>query len=182
MIVKFKTWWLLSAAGAALLVAGTFSLLNPFHAFVRAVSYSGIALSANGILLGLLAANPLYIKEQKWLIAESALDLLFAVVLMFNPLMTFVILPLVIGTWMLCIGIVKTLSAFALRKYFNGWQYVLVTGILILTFGTLISFSPIPKASGIVTLVGIFCLLLGLMNIFDALRFKSMPVALTMML
>jgi len=182
MSVKLKTWWLLLLVGIGLVAAGTFSLLFPFHAFVRAVSYSGTALLANGIILAVLAANPLYIKEQKWLVAESALDMLFAVALMFNPIMTFIILPLIIGNWMFVIGIVKIFSAFALRKYFTGWKFVLLTGTLILAFGILINYNPIPKANGSITLVGIFCLLLGLLNIFDALRFKKMPATLNMML
>lgn len=181
MKIKFRTWWLLLAVGIVLIGTGIFSLLNPLQAFLNAVGYSGCALLANAVLLLLLANINVYKRERLWLIIESAVDMLFATVLLFNPLLTFIILPLVIGNWMFVTGIVKILAAYNLRKRIKGWIFILITGIVVLTSGILISYNPIGKASGSITFLGLFCLLLGLLNVFDALRFKKTEALLNMM-
>jgi len=181
MEIKFKTWWLLLAAGVILVCAGIFSLLYPLQAFLNAVGYTGSILLVNAVLLLLLGYTHSYKRERYWLIIESIVDMLFGATLLFNPLLTFIILPLVIGNWMFVVGIVKILAAWSLRKHIRQWLYILVTGVVVIAFGILISYNPIGKASGSITLLGLFCLVLGLLNVFDALRFKKEPAALNMM-
>ena len=181
MEIKFKTWWLLLAAGVILVCAGAFSLLYPLQAFLNAVGYTGGILLVNAVLLLLLGYTLTYKREKYWLIAESVVDMLFAATLLFNPLLTFIILPLVIGNWMFVVGTVKILAAWSVRKQIRQWPFILVTGIVVLAFGILVSYYPTGKASGGIKLLGFFCLLLGLLNVFDALRFKKAPAALHMM-
>lgn len=164
-----------------LVCSGILSLLYPLQAFLNAVAYTGAILLVNAVLLLLLGYTHSYKREKYWLIIESVVDMVFAATLLFNPLLTFIILPLVIGNWMFVVGILKILAALSVRKRIREWPVILFTGIVVLAFGMLISYYPTEKASGSIKLFGLFCLLLGLLNVFDALRFKRAPAALHMM-
>jgi len=181
MKIEFKSWWLLLATGVILVGAGILSLLYPLQAFLNAVGYTGGILMVNAVLLLLLGYTQSYKRERYWLIIESVVDMLFAAILLFNPLLTFIILPLVIGNWMFVVGIIKILAAWSIRKRVREWPFIAVNGTVMMAFGILISYYPIGKASGSIKLVGLFCLLLGLLNVFDALRFRRAPTALHMM-
>lgn len=82
---------------------------------------------------------------------------------------------------MFIVGILKILAAWSVRKRVREWLFILFTGIVILAFDLLISYHPIGRASGSIKPLGLFCLLLGLLDVFDALRFKKAPAALHMM-
>lgn len=184
MVVKnnIKTWWLLLVAGIFLLAIGIYALISPFHTFINLITYSGVALFLNGIFLVIIAsANVSFEKEKKWLIAESMIDFVFGIMLIFNPLLSFIVFPLLIGPWIFCIGILKVAAAIVLRKVVHGWLFILVAGILSIFFGWLIVYNPIPKASGITMVLGAFGITMGALNIFDAFRFRKTGSEVVMM-
>lgn len=178
----FKVWWLLLCFGAALIGLGLFSLLDPLHAFIKMISLSGTVLFLDGILLAILAGNVSNTFEKNLLAAESAVNCFFAALLCFNPLLTFIALPLIMGGWLICIGIVKLAASFGLRKYMREWVFITVTGCVAILFGFLIIYNPVAKANGMLILSGAFWLLMGLFYIIDALRFKNQVVGLNIML
>ena len=168
-------------SGIFLITIGIFALVSPLRTFINLVSYSGVALLLNGIFLVIISSNSTFTREKNWLIAESMVDFVFGLMLMFNPLLTFIVLPLLIGPWMLCIGLLKMAVALVLRKIINGWQFVFAAGCLAVCFGLLIVYNPIAKANGITIIIGAFGIIMGAVNIFDALRFKKSTPELNMM-
>lgn len=178
----FKTWWLLLGFGAALIGLGLFSMLEPLHAFIKMISLAGIILFLDGILLAILSGTVPNTFEKNMLAAESAVNCFFAALLCFNPLLTFIALPLIMGGWLICTGLVKLAASFGLRKYMREWLFIAGAGCLAILFGVLIIYNPAAKANGMLMLSGAFWLLMGLFYIIDALRFKNQAIGLTVML
>jgi uncharacterized membrane protein HdeD (DUF308 family) len=178
--IKMKLWWLLFAVGLLLLAAGIFALANPFHAFFRAVNYSGLALIANGLVLAVLSGNTIYKFEKNWLLSEATADFIFAMLMLFNPLFTFLVLPLLVSGWLFIIGAIKIFASIRLRKYLEAWPLVLVLGFISISFSLLLWNNPIEKASGDITIIGVFCFFIGCFNIIDAIRYKN-NIELSMM-
>jgi len=179
---KLKTWWLLLLTGCLLFTIGVFAFVKPFHTFINLVTYSGGVLLLNGIFLVIVSnSNTGNEQEKNWLIAESVLDFAFGIMLVFNPLLTFIVFPLLIGPWMFCIGILKITASIALRKIINGWVFIFAAGLISVCFGFLVVNDPIEKASGITTLIGAFGIVMGALNVFDAFRFKKTTAELNMM-
>jgi len=179
---KVKAWWLLLLVGIFLCVIGALAFIKPFHTFINLITYSGAALFLNGIFLVIVAStNTTHPKEKNWLIAEAMIDFIFGLALVFNPLFSFFAFSFLVGPWIFCIGAIKILACIVLRKVIRGWIFIFIAGLLSVGFGLLIVYNPIPKASGIITIMGAFCLVMGTLNIFDAFRFRRVTDEVVMM-
>src|SRR5882757_2280609 len=178
---KFRTWWLLIAVGAIFIGIGVFAFISPFSSYVRLVKYTGIGLLATGgFLLTVVVFNKKYPRERDWMQAESILHFLFAILLMFNPLLSFIALPYFIGAWIFSVGALKVLAALALRKIIRGWPFIFGIGILSVVFGALLIAGPLDKASSITILIGTFGIIMGSLYVVDAFRFRHREETLNM--
>jgi uncharacterized membrane protein HdeD (DUF308 family) len=180
---KLKTWWLIFTAGVILFVIGVYSWMAPLSAYYKLAKYSGFVLLINGLLLIWASANPkISVREKKWLSAESIAGFFFGILLIISPILSFIVFPILIGHWILCMGILKILGSVSLRKDIRGWVFILLTGILSVIFGILIAYISFPKANDITLLIGAFGVMTGLLDIIDSFRFRKMDGTLNMML
>ena len=180
---KFAAWWLMLAAGVIFLAIGIFAFVDPLTSYLKLVKFTGIALLVNGgILLTMVILQSKYPNERKWMQAESILHLFFGILFLFNPLLAFIALPYFIGVWVLLVGILKIFAALSLRRTVRGWLFILLVGALCALFGLLLLFIPLPKATGITMLIGVFGLIMGALYTFDAYRFRKKAETLNMML
>jgi uncharacterized membrane protein HdeD (DUF308 family) len=179
---KLKNWWLLMIAGALLAVLGVFALISPWRAYIKLVHYAGFVLLLNGILLIAVASTcHSSLREKKWMLVESVMDIVFGVLLLFNPLLSFVAFPFFIGSWMIGKGILKTIASMRLSAMIAGWIFACMAGILSIAFGVLVIYNPFDRSDGITIFVGAFALIMGTLYIFDSLRFRKMVDSVNMM-
>lgn len=170
-------------AGMIFLGIGIFAFINPLSSYIKLVKFTGIGLLLNGVsLVAISFTCKSSFQEKKWLQAESILDFTFGILLIFNPLLSFIVFPYLIGPWILCMGILKIVASLTLKKIIRGWMFILVVGILSVIFGVLIIYNPFAKANGITTLLGIFGLIMGILYVFDSFRFRKSEDTLNMML
>ena len=180
---KFPTWWLLILTGSIFLGIGLLAFIDPLSSYWKLVKFNGIGLLVNGgLLLVISAVNIKAPRERIWMQAESILHMLFGIIFLFNPLLSFIALPYFIGCWILLVGILKILGAIVLRATIRGWLFILGVGVLCTVFGSLMLFSPFVKASSITILIGIFGVSMGLVYFFDAFRYRKMEETMDMML
>jgi uncharacterized membrane protein HdeD (DUF308 family) len=179
---KIQTWWLLLMAGSILISIGIFSFIDPLSAYSKLVRYSGYILLLNGFLLS--AASFFHTaceREKRWIFIESVVDYSFAIILLFNPIFTFIAYPFIIGYWILCLGTIKILASFTLIHRIQGWIFILLTGVVAVVFGWLIVNMPLERADNITTLIGFFGLTMGSLALFDAYRFRKMHETLDLL-
>ena len=182
-VPKFRTWWLLIAVGAVFIAIGVFAFISPFSSYVRLVKYTGIGLFVNGgFLLTVVILSKNYARERNWMQAESILHFLFAILLVLNPLLSFIGLPYFIGAWIFLVGCLKIAAALSLRKIVRGWLFILIIGLLSVIFGSLLLAGPLAKANSITFLIGTFGVIMGSLYIVDAFRYRNREETLNMML
>jgi uncharacterized membrane protein HdeD (DUF308 family) len=175
-------WWILTLAGGILIGLGIFCLASPLNAYIFFVHYAGITLALNGLLLVTLSyTSAKSYKEKEWLTVESVLDFFFAICLLFNPFMTFITFPFLIGPWMIGKGIVKTLASLKLKNV-KGWVFVCLGGILSILFGSVILYNPLERGTGITLSLGFYGLVMGALYVFESLRFKKLTDTVDIML
>ena len=116
------------------------------------------------------------------MLAESVLDFLFALLLLFNPLLSFILLPYLIGIWILLVGILKILAALYLRHVVRGWKFILLVGLLSAAFGLGLLSSSFARAEGITILIGAFATIMGVLYILDAFYYRKREDTLDLML
>ncbi|MDP4212705.1 MAG: DUF308 domain-containing protein [Bacteroidota bacterium] len=180
---KIPTAWLLMVIGFVFVAIGVFVFLFPWHAYYRLTKYTGILLLLNAILLLYIAiSRTRNARERNWILAESIIDFLFVMIFFFNALLSFFALPFFIGLWMGFVGGLKVAASLALKKVLKGWGFILSEGIVSVLFSIWVFNGPSPKAIGITIPIGLFALLMGAFNIFEALRFKKTESTLDMML
>jgi uncharacterized membrane protein HdeD (DUF308 family) len=171
------------AVGVIFLIIGVLAFTRPLSSYVRLAKYTGAGLLLNGILLqAAIVVNKKYPQENNWMQAESVLDFLFALLLLVNPLLSFILLDYLIGIWILLVGIVKILAALSLRRVVKGWRFILLVGALSTLFGGILLYSPFARAEGITLLIGTFGSMMGVLYILDAFYYRKRVDTLDMML
>ena len=126
------------------------------------VRYAGVGLLINGIFRAVISfTNTRYSRENSWLRAESLVDFLFGIILLLNPLFSFIVFPLLIGPWILCEGILKIAASLTLKKTIRKWTFILTVGIISVVFGIVIIYDPFSRVDGIINLIGAFGVMMG---------------------
>jgi uncharacterized membrane protein HdeD (DUF308 family) len=173
---KLKSSTLLGISGILFILVGIYCFINPLHAYVELVRFSGLALLLNGFVLQMASASAhiTFRKERISMVIESIVDFIFGLMLVFNPFATFILYPLLIGYWVLCIAIIKIIVSFLVRKQIRGWLFILFIGLLSLGFALAIIFAPSDGTSEITLLFGAFFVCLGSVLIYDSVRLKRM--------
>ena len=180
---NFATWGLLCIAGVIFLSVGILAFVDPLSSYVKLTKFAGVGLLLNGgLLLAMIILRPMRPRERNWLQAESILHLFFGILFLLNPLLAFIALPYYIGAWLFLVGLLKIMAALSLRSRMRGWIFVVLIGMVFITFGFLLLFSPFARASSITLLIGGFGITMGTMYIVDSFRFRNMEDTLDMML
>jgi len=173
---KIKSSRLLVIAGIFFILTGIFCLLSPLRTYVALVRFSGIALLLNGIVLQVASsyAHMSFAKEKISMRIDSIVDMIFGILLIFNPFMTFILFPLLIGGWILCKGVIKIFVSLLLRKQISGWSFILGLGIISLVFALLIIYAPLNRSNDITKIIGAFFICLGAVLIYDSIKLRRM--------
>jgi uncharacterized membrane protein HdeD (DUF308 family) len=180
---RSSLWWLLVLAGGIFLGIGLFAFIDPFSSYLKLVKFTAVGLLLNGaLLLAISIGNTKYPRERIWMQTESILHMLFGILFLFNPLLSFIALPYFIGLWIFLTGILKMSAALALKGTLRGWLSILLVGFLWAVLGILLLFSPFAKANGVTILIGVFGVMMGFLYFIDALRYRKTEGTLDMIL
>jgi uncharacterized membrane protein HdeD (DUF308 family) len=173
---KDKTSLLIGIAGAAFILIGIFCMADPLHAYVNLVRFSGTVLLINGLVLQWASSyvHVTFKREKQSMRIESIVDFGFGIILIFNPFLTFIVYPLLFGSCIFLVGIIKIVVSLLARKNNSSWSFILIIGILSCISAIVIIYMPLHQASDITKIIGVFCVLMGLILIFDSIRFRRM--------
>ncbi len=171
---KINTSRLLILGAAAWLVTGTLALVIYRNDYMPAIRFAGLALLLDSLLLvGVSYSCTATPKEKKWIIAEAAVDGLFSILLLLDPVFTFFVFPFIVTPWIVTKGFVTMTAALALKKSVHGWSGDLTGGLLLICCGLLISHSPLEYPFGINIIIGAIGWTIGLLYLYDAYRFRK---------
>jgi uncharacterized membrane protein HdeD (DUF308 family) len=77
--------------------------------------------------------------------------------------------------------LIAVVAAITIRQI-RGWIFILIAGLISITFGLLIICYPMKRASGITVFIGFFALIMGILYVFDAVRFRKYAYTLDLVL
>lgn len=171
---------LLLFAGTILVFIGIYSILQPWQSFGYFVKYTGLSLVLSSVLLLFYSFQPEIISaERVWMIAESFVDLFFATVLIFNPFLTAVAFPMLIGSWVFLRGCMKIFLSFSVSKHIENWRNILVVGVVSVIFGLVFITYPYGRIRSAGLRISIFAIVMGILYIYDALRLRKSREAMS---
>ena len=171
-----RHWWLLLLAGLLLVAGGIVVFCNPVESYLTLSIMSGVLMLVTGIVeLVIASTSRNYFAMRGYSIIGGICDLLLGVLMCCYPGMTLVLLPVMLGAYMLyhsfmIIGFGSDLQAF--RVPGAGWSIVL--GILLLLLSIFVLINPFSIGIGaVIVLTGVSMLLLGAAFVAGAFRLKG---------
>ena len=171
-----RHWWLLLLAGLLLVAGGIVVFCNPVESYLTLSIMFGVLMLVTGIVeLVVASTSRNYFAMRGYSIIGGICDLLLGVLMCCYPGMTLVLLPVMLGVYMLyhsfmIIGFGSDLQEF--RVPGAGWSIVL--GILLLLLSIFVLINPFSIGIGaVIVLTGVSMLLLGAAFVAGAFRLKG---------
>jgi uncharacterized membrane protein HdeD (DUF308 family) len=165
-------WWALLLRGIAAVLFGLGALFWPgLTLLVLIVLFGAYALvdGASGIVAGIRSSG-----GRRWLlVAEGALGVLAALVALFWPGITALVLLYVIALWAIFTGILKVVMAISLRREIENEWLMGISGIISVLFGLILAVLPGVGLLSLVWLVGVYALIFGVALIALGFRVRG---------
>lgn len=165
-------WWLfVFFSGTFMVLVGIWVLITPIEAYFSLSILLAVGLVAAGLVNLMLA---LYLRGTVrgwfWLLAGALLDLALGIYLLYFPMLSMILLPFLIGLWLLFRGLTdigrSTTYPIGPRKWFHS----LLPGLLILLFSVFILRYPLSGMINIVSWMGLASIVSGLLRIYFSVR------------
>ncbi len=161
--MKFKNakWNLI--AGIAMLALGLLIWFNPFGTMLALAFYIGLGFILIGAFYMMASMNV----KSGWYLLVGALDLLVGLILIFNLGVTAASLPIVLALWSLAVGVIQIIGAFEVKKFALPWKWSAIMGGVGVIFGLVILAYPIIGAVTISTVVGLYAVMFGILQLIE---------------
>lgn len=166
-----KSWILILTKGIILIILSLLVFFNPMGTLLGISVFIGIGLLITGVIVAMVAwGSKDELDNWKWKLAEGILDILFGFILISNPQITAIVIPFIIGFWIIFYGIIVIVSAFGDGKL--KWSS-LILGIIIIWLGNMIMFNPLIFGITVSIWIGLGLLSAGLYVIIHSLEVKK---------
>ena len=173
MEVEILTKGGLLARGIFALIIGVLCFLLPTGMQAVFAYLLGIFLLIISIVTGAISISETG-KIHWGVLILSIIGVIIALLMFMSPFMMFVALTILIAAWAIIMGIAELAIAFSLKDL--PFRVMLgISGFIAVLFGIIIGFAPLPKEGSVILilLVGIYCLILGIISIITGLLMRK---------
>ena len=172
-----RFWWATSVVGILMIIVGLVMMIFPTISYLVLSSIVGVVIFVSGISNLALAANSHNIMVGKvWVFANGIVEVLLGFILMFSVAVSELILPVLLGLWMLfkalnIIGVSDDMSILEMP----GASWTMLMGILTLLCAFIVISQPlIFGATAVVLWSSIALIILGATLFLYSLQLKKM--------
>nr|WP_121272019.1 DUF308 domain-containing protein [Pedobacter schmidteae] len=168
-------WWLMFCAGILFLGLGAWILASPVSSYLSLSLLFAFGMIFSGLFeLVFAIGNRKRLHGWGWTMTGGLIDVVLGSYLLNYPLLTMVVMPVIIGLWMLFRGFMAIGNSIELRAYgVLDWVWLLLTGILIVVLSLLIIGHPLFAAINIVMWTAFAFILSGIFRIFLSLQLRK---------
>ena len=159
-----KHWWLLMLAGILCVAAGIAVFVFPMESYMTLSIIFGVLMVITGISQLIIASTSgNYLAMRGYVIVGGILDLILGIFLCVYPAVTVVLLPIMLGIWMMyhrfmIIAFGGDLDTFRI----NGSGWAILGGILLLVLSFLVLVNPFSVGiATVIVLTGVALIVFG---------------------
>ncbi len=163
-----KHWYIHLIIGLIFIATGIWVFTSPLHSYVALTVVFSISFLLSGIMEIFFAiSNSKVLDNWGWTLALGIFTALIGVILIANPAISALTLPLYVGFMLMLHSFWAIGSAFDLKDYgVKGWGISLFIGILGVVFATLIIVRPVIGGITLVIWTGLALIASGAFNLF----------------
>ena len=171
-----RHWWLMMAAGILTVAAGIAVFVFPMESYVALSILIGILMLTVGaaqLIVALTSGN--YLAMRGYMVVGGIIDVLLGLFLCVYPGVTFALLPVMLGIWMMYHSFMMISFGGDLETFnIGGSTSVVVGGILLLLLSIMVLANPFSAGvATVVVIAGLGLIVLGLLLCWLALKLKN---------
>lgn len=167
-------WWALALRAVAAIIIGIFALTRPGITLIAVITLFGVYAMADGLFAIVAAIRGIHARERwGWMMFEGIVGVVVGAVVLTNHAIGALALTWLVAAWALSTGILEIIAAIRLRKIMTGEWLLLVAGVLSVILALLIISRPRLGMVLLVSWVGVYALISGIVLLGVAFRVRS---------
>ncbi len=178
-----KHWWLLMLAGLLCVAMGIVVFVFPLESYVTLAILFGVLMLAVGAAQLIIASSSgNYLAMRGYVIVGGVLDLILGIFLCIYPYVTLMVLPIMMGIWMMYHSFIIIAFGGDMETFkLGGSGLVIAGGILLLLLSILVLVNPLGAGvTTVVVIAGIGLLVFGGLLCALSLKMKDIDKELNL--
>jgi uncharacterized membrane protein HdeD (DUF308 family) len=168
-----KNWWMLLLRGIAAIIFGGLALAWPGMTLVTLILFYGAYVLVDGVLAIVAAITGGTLAPRWWLAVVGLLGIAAGLLTFLMPGVTALVLLYFIAGWAIATGVFQIVGAIRLRKEIDNEWLLILGGIISVLFGGVLFASPGAGALALITVIGIYAIIIGVLLVALSFRLKK---------
>jgi uncharacterized membrane protein HdeD (DUF308 family) len=170
-----KAWWVYLVRGLLAILFGVLAFARPGLTLATLVIFFGAWALATGVFAIFAAFAAKKVHTDWWvLLLEGLLGIAVGLVTFWAPGITAISLLWYLAFWAILSGIFEIVTALRLRKEIRGEGWLMLAGLASIVFGVLLLARPGAGALAVITFIGAYALVLGVILLMAAFKLKGL--------
>jgi len=168
-----KNWWMLLLRGIAAVIFGVLALAWPGMTLLTLILFYGAYALIDGVLAIVAAITGGALLPRWWLAIIGLLGIAAGLLTFMMPGLTAIVLLYFIAGWAIATGVFQVIGAIKLRKEIDNEWFLILSGIISVLFGVAMMAAPGAGALALITVIGIYAVLIGVLLVALSFRLKK---------
>ena len=173
-IMLHRSWWVLLLRGAAAIIFGVLTWMQPAASAAALVLVFGAYVFVDG-LPGIYTAIKSRQQSRHWwvVLLWGLTGVVVGVLTVINPAITALVLTIYIGVWALMTGVLQIVAALRLRKEIQGEWVLVLGGLLSVLFGIFVLMQPGAGMMAMLWVLATYAVIFGVLMVILAFKIKK---------
>jgi uncharacterized membrane protein HdeD (DUF308 family) len=166
-------WWAIVLRGIAAILFGLAAFLWPGLTLAVLIALFGAYALVDGVFTLIAAIRGGVQGSRAWLVVEGIVGILAGIVAFVSPGLTAFALVYVIAAWAVVTGVAEILAGFRMHRGAEHEWLLILAGVVSIIFGILLFVQPAAGALALVTVIGAYAFIFGILMLVFGFRARS---------
>ncbi|MEJ5995271.1 DUF308 domain-containing protein [Pedobacter sp. Du54] len=170
-----RYWRVLAVVGIFFICLGIWIIFTSEQSYIFLSRLLAIGMLASGLFEAVFSLLQNHkIKGWGWIFAGGCIDTFFGIYVLNFPLLSLLLMPLIIGVWMLIRGFMTVSSHLVLKILgVSDWIWLVITSLILILPSLIILINPIVGLVNVVVVTGISFILSGVFRVYFSRQLKN---------